>query len=314
MTTIDASSNEHGVAMTMVMIFCTMLALLYSLVSIQTRVKSQESATRFLPDPEIQPSKYYYELFNWIYTVVWISLFGCIVVFQLYESFTAWTYMIVLVGLALPLLLQPFIYPMGPDKNRPVFERYAFKANLWMAIFSFIGNYWYTHYFYSVLKATYTFPSHNLNNVPICLYFATHFYFSTYHSLSNGLLRMVQTTYEPNILRTLLFAGVVAVLSYFTAFMETLTISSFPYYSFEDRNMAYSFGSAFYGIYFIFSFPMFYFFDQQIDNDGKKNTKDSKGMSVWETVVHVNACGMLVFCALDFVRLGLAKVPLVVGA
>ena len=29
-------------------------------------------------------------------------------------------------------------------------ERYSFKANLWIFIFGFIGNYWYTHYFYNV--------------------------------------------------------------------------------------------------------------------------------------------------------------------
>jgi hypothetical protein len=42
------------------------------------------------------------------------------------------------------------------------------------------------------------------------------------------------------------------------AFMETLTISAYPDYSFEDRDMAYKLGSAFYGIYFVVSFPMFY--------------------------------------------------------
>jgi len=35
----------------------------------------------------------------------------------------------------------------------------------------------YTHYFYRVLKADYTFPAHRLNDVPICLYFMTHAYF-----------------------------------------------------------------------------------------------------------------------------------------
>jgi len=35
----------------------------------------------------------------------------------------------------------------------------------------------YTHYFYRVLKADYTFPAHRLNDVPLCLYFMTHAYF-----------------------------------------------------------------------------------------------------------------------------------------
>ena len=44
--------------------------------------------------------------------------------------------------------------------------------------------------------------------------------------------------------------------------METLTISSFPYYSFEDRAKAYTLGSAFYGIYFLVSFPAFIRLDE----------------------------------------------------
>merc|ERR1711862_674735 len=74
-------------------------------------------------------------------------------------------------------------------------------------------------------------------------------------------------SYQSGWKRSLLFITVVLVLSYTTAFMETLTISSFPYYSFEDRNMAYTAGSAFYGIYFIVSFPMFYVFDDNVDRD-----------------------------------------------
>jgi len=312
MPTTDApSSNKYDVVITMVMILITMLAFLLSIITIQTQKKHQNVISSFIPNLETQPSKYYYELFNWIYTPVWITTFGCIVIFQLYEDFTAWTYSIVLGGMALPLLLQPLIYPLGPDKDRPLFERYSFKANIWIAIFSFIGNYWYTHYFYSVLKAEYTMPSHRLNNVPIAMYFATHFYFSTYHALSNALLRKVITTYQRSLPRAFLFWSVIAILSYFTAFMETLTISSFPYYSFEDRDMAYKIGSAFYGIYFIFSFPMFFFFDDHIDD--KNQLTGRYGMSMWETIVHACGCGMLVLCALDFIRLCFAKVPLIVG-
>lgn len=52
----------------------------------------------------------------------------------------------------------------GPalDANKPLLSRYSVKANIWIAIFGFIGNYWYTHYFYSVLRADYTMPSWTL--------------------------------------------------------------------------------------------------------------------------------------------------------
>jgi cycloeucalenol cycloisomerase len=93
--------------------------------------------------------------------------------------------------------------------------------------------------------------------------------------------------------------------------METLTISSFPYYSFEDRNMAYTVGSAFYGIYFLVSFPAFVEFDNHIDlPDGDANKKK---VTLWDTVVQSCGYGMIILCLLDFVRLYL-DIPLVVGA
>ena len=39
------------------------------------------------------------------------------------------------------------------------------RANIWIAIFSFIGNYFWTHYFYTLLGASYTFKAHELNGV-----------------------------------------------------------------------------------------------------------------------------------------------------
>ena len=101
-----------------------------------------------------------------------------------------------------------------------------------------------------------------------------------------------------------MFVSVVLVFSYFTAFMETLTISAYPYYSFEDRNMAYTVGSAFYGIYFIVSFPGFFYFDNNIDQ--------GKGVTLWETLVSSTGHGMMILTLLDFVRLYL-NIPLVVG-
>lgn len=61
----------------------------------------------------------------------------------------------------------------------------------------------------------------------------------------------VVTSFEAGGLRTATLIVLVGAMAYTTAFMETLTISGFPYYTFLDRNMAYVIGSAFYGIYFI---------------------------------------------------------------
>ena len=155
-------------------------------------------------------------------------------------------------------------------------------------------------------------PSHRLNNVPIAMFLATHFYFSTYHFFSNTLLRKVTTTYQPGLARTILFVGVVVVFSYFTAFMETLTISSYPYYDFEDRYMAYTVGSAFYGIYFLVSFPAFFYFDDDIDMPLPAECK-RKVVTIWDTIVSSCGHGMMILTLLDVVRLYL-DIPLVVGS
>jgi cycloeucalenol cycloisomerase len=337
---IDSETKvaSTDVAVTMTAIFCSMLAVIASLLTIQ--IKKQQpcdididdaGSGRWLPNAKTEPSKRAYEIYALMYTPVWILVFGCIVTFGLYEDFDKWSYMKVCVGLSLPLLLQPLLLPwaegiMGssPDTQRPLTERYCFKANVWLAIYSFIGNYWYTHYFYSVLRAKFTMPAHRFNNVPLALYFATHFYFSTYHVFSNLLLRKIVTTYQEGTTRTILYIATVLTFAYFTAFMETLTISAYPDYSFDDRNMAYTVGSAFYGIYFIVSFPAFFAFDQHIDqqkqkvdndnnNDYHRRDQQKKVMTVWDTVVASCGYGMIIMILLDLVRLYL-DIPLVIGS
>ena len=139
--------GNSDIAVTMAMVLGTMVAILGGLVLLQTPQKGDGSS--FLPSATIQPSKRAYEQFVLAYTPIWILAMGIIVAFQLYETFDEWSYLKVCGGLALPFLLQPILYPsagcQSPDQKRPIMERYAFKANLWLAVYSFIGNYWYTH-------------------------------------------------------------------------------------------------------------------------------------------------------------------------
>mmetsp|Transcript_18285 Transcript_18285/g.29204 ORF Transcript_18285/g.29204 Transcript_18285/m.29204 type:complete len:137 (-) Transcript_18285:101-511(-) len=124
----------------------------------------------------------------------------------------------------------------------------------------------------------------------------THAYFMFYHVLSNCLLRYVRSAYAPDAQRFVFQCAVVAAAAYTTAFMESLTICGFPYYKFEDVDMAYTLGSAFYGIYFLVSFPMFL----RVDEDDTKPLMPHSQV-FWESM----GGGMLVLCLLDFVRLGL---------
>ena len=125
--------------------------------------------------------------------------------------------------------------------------------------------------------------------------------FQFYHALSNAVLRRVRTGYKAGWGRWVFQAALVVVLSYTTAFMESLTICGFPFYRFEDRDTAYTLGSAFYGIYFIVSFPAFL----RVDEDPRRP------FTLAQTCTEALAAGMAVLCLLDAVRLWLG-VPLFV--
>ena len=155
-----------------------------------------------------------------------------------------------------------------------------------------------------MVQARYTFEAHQLNDVPICLYLMTHAYFMFYHSLSNFVIRFIRDAYVANKARLFFECVVVASMSYVTAFGEAVTICAFPYFSFEDRYQAYTMGSAFYGIYFLVSYPMFFEVDEQA-----KLGKKASHWTIPKTMVSALAAGMAVLCLLDFVRLFL-NVPL----
>ncbi|CAN0042968.1 unnamed protein product [Ascophyllum nodosum] len=253
---------------------------------------------------EKNPAKRRWEVFNLAYAIFWVGCFAAIIAFSLYEAFDEVAYFVVCFGLCVPIFAFPLLSVHPSEADLPVGQRFGVKANVWIAVYSFIGNYWYTHYFYSVLGAKYTFPSWRLNDVPIALIGATIFYFSLYHVLSNMAIRKVVTSFEANAARTFTLVVLIGVMSYATAFMETLTISGFPYYQFEDRYMAYVVGSAFYGIYFIVSFPMFYAFEEWPDQTRKQYDATRGSIEgLWSAALNAMGAGMLILCLLDFVRL-----------
>ncbi|EFN54514.1 hypothetical protein CHLNCDRAFT_11379, partial [Chlorella variabilis] len=263
------------------------------------------------------PGKRWTELFFLAYSPSWIIWCLCILVpFKIYERLGKWGYMSLGLIAALPCALLPLLLQPVAEREKPLSQRYWVKANAWIAVFSFIGNYFWTHYFYRVLGATYTFPAHNLNQasclhrepgVPITLYFMTHAYFCLYHALANVLIRRTRhavATYGAAA-QAVAEGVLVFLLAYATAYGETLTIAHFPYYSFKDRSRMYSVGSLFYAIYFFVSFPMFYRMDEALR---------AKPYTLWRAVVDALAAGMLVTCLLDFWRIGLGGIVDTPGA
>jgi cycloeucalenol cycloisomerase len=128
------------IVLVMVLIFFAQLAVI-GLLSFA--LKPYSVPGNFLPEPKGNESKHLYEVWALKYSVFWIGCFAVIIGFKLYATFDQNGYMYVCGGLALPLLLQPLLWPLGPrEQAQSLTERYSFKANVWILIFSHIGNYW----------------------------------------------------------------------------------------------------------------------------------------------------------------------------
>merc|ERR1740139_1025125 len=135
------------------LIFATIAALLAGLFLLQRRAPGA-SAGHWLPRDD-GAGKRTYEAWVLAYSVVWMGSFAVIIALQLYEAFDAAAYFVVCGSLALPLWVQA-LRAAAAHGGRAA---HALRAQLWVAVFGFIGNYWYTHYFYSVLRARYTMHS-----------------------------------------------------------------------------------------------------------------------------------------------------------
>ena len=268
-------------------------------------IATRESKSQELLSPWMAPTeaKRWTENLFLVISPLWIVGVLCVLVpFKLYERLDEWGYLYVGLFSALPYVLCPAILKeRSADAARPLHDRYWLKANVWIAIFSFIGNYFWTHYFYRLLGADYTFPAHRINNVPITLFLMTHAYFCLYHTISNFMIRRVRaaTCSIGKLGQNLSECALVFVLAYATAYAETLTIAHFPYYTFTNRRAMYRIGSLFYAIYFFVSFPMFFRIDE---------SPRSERYSMWRVIVDALAAGMLVTCLLDFWRLGIGPI------
>lgn len=79
------------------------------------------------------------------------------------QGWDEWGYLACGIMTAAPLVLYPLLRPGAADRGKPLAERFWVKANVWHAVFGFVGNYFWTHYFFQLLGASYTMPSHRLN-------------------------------------------------------------------------------------------------------------------------------------------------------
>ena len=127
--------------------------------------------------------------------------------------------------------------------------------------------------------------------VPVLMYLLTQAYFLTYHSTAVIVLRRLRTSGLPA--RAILWPVLLVMVAYVWAWIETKSmanpwIESQFYYRDVERMLAY--GSLFYSLYFVASFPIFFHLDEEPDTD----------WTLVQTSAAALSAGMIMMFLLDF--------------
>lgn len=213
------------------------------------------------------PSKAYYEKLSLVWApismlVLLVGVLGT----PLYKYCDRNSYLLITVLACLPGIFIPAFFPCPADCGRPYAQRFWVKATVWIAIFGFYGNYFWTHYFYELLGAKYLFDSYRFNDVPLVTFTATFFYFTFYFNFVNLILRRVArfSATFPSFARNLIWWANIAALAYGTAVFEAVSIQHFPLYTYTETEAFMVVGSVVYGLYFVIGFPMFFSLDEGV--------------------------------------------------
>ena len=235
-----------------------------------------------------------------LYSFIWMGIAALIVNQKWYESFSPNDYLGLGIGLTLPCITGPLLIAAVSKEERSLHmsERFIVKANIFIGIVSYIGNHFYTHYFYNVLGMQYTGPLGSgmgleINKVPLSMFFMTHVYFMSYHILVTPLIRAVKELFQSSGFQFIAVGAFILLTALFTAFAETWTVSGFPYYTYPDLNEMLTKGSVFYGTFFAVTFPWFF----RLDEDPKHP------WSFCRVITEALACMMVVLVCADFWRL-----------
>lgn len=248
------------------------------------------------------PSKAWGEKFFLAYSPVWMAFMGFVMGSGLSLGLGEWGFLAVGVAVAAPLVVVPAFIRDERPVGRPWYRTYWFKANLYIALFNFAANYFGSEYFFDVLGMVYDYPTIDWTldaalvgsgeqQVPIIMYLLTQAYFLTYHTTAVIVLRRLRTSRIP--MGTVLWPVLLVVVAYAWAWVETKAmanpwIESQFYYRDMERMLAY--GSLFYALYFVASFPIFFRLDERRDAN----------WSLTKTAAAALSAGMIMMFLLDF--------------
>ncbi|QHS10069.1 hypothetical protein [Sinimarinibacterium sp. NLF-5-8] len=247
------------------------------------------------------PDKAWVERFFMLYTPVWMLSMALMMLTGSDKNWSDGALLLHAAATALPVLLVP-MWLARRQRTSPWYDSYWLKANLYLAVFGFFGNYFGSEYFFDVLGMVYHYPNatttldatllgSGTQTVPVIMYFYTHVYFMTYHASANIALRQIKRRQWPGMV--LIFPIAVFVVGYVWAWLETkamanpLMATSFYY---QKMELMLRYGSAIYATYFLASFPIYYFLDED----------RARRWSLWQTVAGALSASMLTFYLLDF--------------
>jgi cycloeucalenol cycloisomerase len=248
------------------------------------------------------PDKAWGEKFFLIYTPIWILQIVLATLFGWSKSLGDLGLLIQSCLVTFPMFLVPLIIHRSRD-GKKWYQMYWFKADLYIFIFSVMGAYFGTEYFFDVLGMVYNYPQVHLTfdsalvgsgkqSVPVIMYLLTMAYFMTYHVTAIIVLRRLKTSRQRWV--AWLFPLAIPAIGYFWAWMETYAMTN-PMmkgiFYYQDISRMLSYGSILYACFFIVSFPIFYFIDE----------KPGKPWSLLKTAAGALSASMLTIFLLDLI-------------
>ncbi len=248
------------------------------------------------------PGKAWGEKFFLLYTPVWMTGMALMMKSGAAGRWGDRAQLAAHLALWLPLLLLPPLLHSERALGRSFTESYAFKAFLWLGVFSFVGSYFGSEYFFDVLGMVYRFANLHWTmdsallgsgeqHVPLIMYFSAHFYFVSYHTAAVVVMRRVRSSRL--FVHPLVWALVILGCAYGFAWAETFFMtdpSIAAQFTYRDVPRMLRWGSLVYALYFVVSFPMFYRLDEA----------PGERWPLRRVVLEALAAGMLVLFLLDF--------------
>lgn len=228
------------------------------------------------------PDKAWVEKFFLIYSPVWMALMAMMMFTGWAGSWSDGALLLHGCAVMLPIIVIPF-FLQGKYSEKKWTESYFLKANVYLFIFGFWGNYAGSEYFFDLLGMVYNFTNATTNldaalvgsgeqRVPLIMYMYTHAYFMTYHVTANIALRKLKSFTlgkAPVVVWSLFFVSVFAI-GYCWAFMETKAMANpliAELFYYEKMELMLKYGSIVYATYFIASFPIYYFIDEEVGKE-----------------------------------------------